>query len=627
MATNPKSRSVERVAATAKTADEKARNKAKAVDSFVNFAQNLGIGADNALSSGTYGFNPITRNRSLLEWIHRGSWLGGVAVDIVANDMTRMGIDIKGNIEPEDIEKLDEKAVSLHIWNELNNAIKWSRLYGGCLAVMLVDGQNPETPLRLETIKKDQFRGLLVLDRWMVEPALNDLVTEYGPDLGNPKFYRVTAQAPAMAQKRIHYSRCIRLGGIKLPYWQALMENLWGLSVIERLYDRMIAFDSATTGAAQLVYKSYMRTYKIEGLRETVAAGGDALKGLTAYVDQMRRFQGIEGITLIDAEDDITSETHAAFGGLSDALQQFAQQLSGALQIPLVRLFGQSPVGFSTGETDLRNYYDTIRQDQEKDLRVGVTKIWRAMAASEGIDFPEGTTITFRSLWQLTDEAKSTIASTVGNVISAAEEGGLIGRGTALKELKQNSMVTGIFSNITAKDIKEAEAEGPPVPEDVEVAEVRKTAPAAKAPKEAKELNEAAPKSNDRKRMRDAGCVAAGILFVTKKGEALLLMRSDAAEDSPSVWGLPGGHLEEGETPENAARRETYEETGVVYKGPLTLVDLTGGFATFLAEVDNTFEVSLNFEHSASTWAMDPNNNLHPNLERVLAKLYGNDYE
>ena len=55
-------------------------------------------------------------------------------------------------------------------------------------------------------------------------------------------------------------------------------------------------------------------------------------------------------------------------------------------------------------------------------------------------------------------------------------------------------------------------------------------------------------------------------------------------------------------------------------------MDLSGGFATFLAEVDNTFEVSLNFEHNASTWTMNPDN-LHPNLERVLAKLYGNDYE
>ena len=37
---------------------------AKTTDSFQNFEQNLGLGANNAMSSSSYGFNPITRNRT-----------------------------------------------------------------------------------------------------------------------------------------------------------------------------------------------------------------------------------------------------------------------------------------------------------------------------------------------------------------------------------------------------------------------------------------------------------------------------------------------------------------------------------------------------------------------------------
>jgi hypothetical protein len=48
----------------------------RTVDSFTNFAQKMGVGADNALSTARYSFNPITRNRIQLEWVHRGSWLG-----------------------------------------------------------------------------------------------------------------------------------------------------------------------------------------------------------------------------------------------------------------------------------------------------------------------------------------------------------------------------------------------------------------------------------------------------------------------------------------------------------------------------------------------------------------------
>lgn len=612
----PRSKSVARVAQSALNCDAKARGKAAAksntLDSFVNFAHNLGVGADNAMTSSTYGFNPVTRNRTLLEWIHRGSWLGGVVVDSVADDMTRSGITHKGLIEPEHIEQIDEAATTLNVWGALNDTIKWSRLYGGGLAVILIDGQDPESPLRLNTIRKGQFRGLLSLDRWMVEPSLADLVTELGPSLGMPKFYRVTAMAPALSGLKVHHSRCIRLEGIRLPYWQRLMENLWGLSVLERLYDRMIAFDSATTGAAQLVYKSYLRTLKVKDMRELVAAGGDALNGLTRYVDMMRRFQGIEGMTVIDAEDDFSADSHSAFGGLSDALAQFGQQLSGASGIPLVRLFGQSPAGFSTGDTDLRNYYDTVKQQQVKELLVPVTKVYRCLAASEGIQLPNGYKMEFNPLWQLTDSEKATIAQTDAQTIQGAEEAGIIDRVTALKELRQSSAVTNRFSNITDEMIEEAETEGPPIPEDVEVAEAR--AEGAIQAAEVKVENKQQGKVGD-KLLR-----AAGVMFTTSTGKVLLVKRVDTGQ-----WAFPGGGIEGDETAEQAAVRECLEEVRKIPEGKLALVDQTkqfgADFSTFAAYNQPEFSPALNNEHTAFKWvpleaALDLN--LHPGVRHTL---------
>lgn len=437
-------------------------------DSFVNFAQKMGMGADNPLTSGTYGYNPITRNRTLLEWIHRGSWLGGVAVDLVADDMTRAGIDFLTDIDPKDQERMEHTATRLDIWGKINEVIRWSRLYGGCLGVMLIDGQDPATPLRLETVGPDQFKGILVLDRWMVEPSLSDLVTDYGPHLGLPKFYTVQANAPALRGKAIHHSRCAyRLEGIQLPMQQRLTENLWGISVLERLYDRMIAFDSASTGAAQLVFKSYLRTLKIDGLRDIVAAGGQAMNGLMAYTEVMRRFQGMEGITLLDLKDEFEVQGHSAFSGLSDALTQFGQQLSGALQIPLVRLFGQSPAGLnSSGESDIRTYYDHIRQQQRRHMMVGTTTIYQLLAQSEKIKLPDDFAIDFASLWELDEVQKADVGSKTTTTVGTAYGDGLIGRQTALKELRQSSRVTGLFTNITQEMIDEADDEiAPPQPE------------------------------------------------------------------------------------------------------------------------------------------------------------------
>lgn len=467
MATTKK-RSVQRIASAALTADSKARGKKSTLtkDSFVNFQQNLGIGADNPLTTSNYGFNPITRNRILLEWIHRGSWIGGLAVDVVAEDMTREGVEFKTKLSPEDEDVIAEEAVALDIWGALRNSIKWSRLYGGSIAVFLIEGQDMSTPLRIESVGKGQFRGLVCLDRWMVMPSLNDLVQDFGPNLGKPKFYVVNQSAPALMGEKIHYSRVIRFDGIELPWQQRITENLWSISILERIYDRMVGFDSATTGMAQLVYKAWIRTYKIKDLRTAIAAGGQAMMGVVAYVDMMRRFQGIEGVTLLDAEDEMDAMQHSAFTGLADVNLQLGQQLSGAIQVPLVRLFGQSPAGLnSTGESDLRIYQDGIKMQQEKDLKVGVTKVYRMMAQSKQVVLPTGFGLTFRSLYQLTDEQKASVANTGTSAIQTAEDAGLISQKTAMQELQRLSRTTGFFTNITDKDIADAEESLPPAGE------------------------------------------------------------------------------------------------------------------------------------------------------------------
>jgi phage-related protein (TIGR01555 family) len=457
--------SIKAAAAKAKALDAQLREQAQSpkstVDSFVNFAQSLGIGADTPLTTATYGFNPITRIRTVLEWIHRGNWIGGVAVDMKADDMTRSGVEIQGSLPPGTMEKLEAEMHRLKVWHAISSTVKWAKLYGGAISYIMTD-QDPSTPLRIDTIGKGGFKGVCALDRWSLEPSLNNLVTEPGPELGKPKFYTVSTMAPMMPNIRIHHTRCIRMVGIELPHWQAMTENLWGISVYERMYDRMQGFDSATTGVAQLIYKSYLRTLKIKGLRELIATGGRAYQALLQQVDLMRRFQNIEGISLLDGEDEFEAQSHSAFSGLSDALVQMQQQVSGALQIPLVRLFGQSPAGFNSGDNDLRMYYDSILQEQNRDLLDGVTKMYKIGCYSIGVAPPEDFGIVFRPLWQQTETEKATTADAVTRTVVAALDAGLISEQTAAKELRQSSKETGVFTNITDEDINNLADE--PVP-------------------------------------------------------------------------------------------------------------------------------------------------------------------
>lgn len=444
-----------------------AKKAIKTHDSYQNVALALGQGTKNALSASTYGFNPITRIRTLLDWIYRGSWLGSIAVDAVADDMTRAGIEINSQMEPEDMELLRKAEVDNNLWGSINETTKWSRLYGGCIMVMLIDGQDFSTPLRVETITEGQLKGFLVLDRWMVDADLSHLVNELGPNLGKPEWYTVGADAPALRQQRIHYTRVLRMDGMDLPYWQRVQENLWGLSVFERIYDRMVALDSATTGAAQLVYKSFLRTFKMKGLVDLLSQGGAGENSGMAVVARrmaaMAAGQSNEGVTVIDGDDefDVQSGT-SGYTGITDVILQFIQQISGTLGIPLVRMLGQSPAGLnSTGESDLRTYYDGINQQQERTLRRPLEIIYKVMAASKGIALDKDFSFKFAPLWQLDEGQKSEIASRDADTLIKLKEADIIDKPTALRELKQNSRVTNRLDTITEEMIQAAELEPP----------------------------------------------------------------------------------------------------------------------------------------------------------------------
>src|SRR5690242_8514473 len=65
--------------------------------------------------------------------------------------------------------------------------------------------------------------------------------------------------------------------------------------------------------------------------------------------------------------------------------------------------------------------------------------------------------------------------------------------------------------------------------------------------------------------------VAAGVLICNAAGELLLQRRTD-----DQLWGIPGGSMELGESTEDTARREVWEETGLVV-GALRLFDVFSG--------------------------------------------------
>lgn len=62
-----------------------------------------------------------------------------------------------------------------------------------------------------------------------------------------------------------------------------------------------------------------------------------------------------------------------------------------------------------------------------------------------------------------------------------------------------------------------------------------------------------------------------GVLLVDARGWLLMQLRGQDAPLSPGQWSFPGGGIEPGESPEQAAHRELFEETGLRIEGALAL--------------------------------------------------------
>lgn len=449
----------------------KSKSKSNVNDGYINPLTRTGRHQRNLSSGSGYNYNTVTRDRAILDSIYRGSWVIGNAVDCVADDMTRAGIDILGLDDPNELAAIQSQISNLNIWASIGETIKWARLYGGSIGILMIDGQNPETPLNIETVGKDQFKGIFPLDRWVVNPNLIQTVHKFGGNYGYPEWYDILPSFEQIsggwvyAGRKVHYTRVIRMDGIKLPPYSRQTENGWGMSVVERAFDILTAFDSATLGAAQLVYQARLRTLKLNNLSEVIGSGNKkAVEGLYKRLEYIRSMQSNEGLTCLDAKDEFEVSTYA-FTGLDSILMQFSAQLSGAFQIPLTRLMGQSPSGFATGESEIRQYQEGIAQRQEG-YRGAVHNILKLLYQSTfGKAAPETLDFRFNSLWGLNEKEKAELASTRTNMVISAFECGLITRETALSELKAKSDEDGAWDTISPDLIEESKNDPPPIDE------------------------------------------------------------------------------------------------------------------------------------------------------------------
>ena len=194
-----------------------------ALDGYSNAAAFLGEDSP-LLASGTFRRSGLTSNTELLTVTYRENWLAKRIIDMPSEDMTRAWYTLATALPENALHDIHALEAEHSVRQELTNAIRYARLYGGSIALIVIRGEEEilDQPLDTDSLLPGCFQGLLVIDRSQgIEPSL-ELVSDLDdPDFGLPMYYTVNLEW------RVESEEWRANGSAAIQYQQVKIHHTW----------------------------------------------------------------------------------------------------------------------------------------------------------------------------------------------------------------------------------------------------------------------------------------------------------------------------------------------------------------------------------------------------------------
>lgn len=425
---------------------KKSAGKSVAVaDKLINLVSGLGTVKDKTTGS-AYSYVPMSREQ--MDAAYRSDWMVRKAIDIPGEDATRQGRVWQA--EEDQVELLEAVEKNLNLMPKLMTGIQKGRLYGGCVLFIGIKGTSREgaaKELKPETVKKDGLEFLHVV----AAPDISCDVIErniLSPYFGEPTFYNVTTTTGE--QIKVHPSRVVRLLGKPMPSIDSQPTFAgFGDSVLNLIDNAIKNAASTADGIAALVQEAKVDIIKVPGFMDNVHKAEYRSKMLERY-SLANISKSIVNTIILDGAEEWERVT-AVFAGLTDIEQLMLLMVAGASDIPVTRFLGQSPGGLNaTGESDLRNYYDSVASKQSSELTPALTRLDEVLIRSALGARPEEIYYEWRPLWQMNDDMKSQIWLRKAQVFQVDINAGLL-NSEALAQARTNQLIEdGVYPGLQA---------------------------------------------------------------------------------------------------------------------------------------------------------------------------------
>lgn len=393
------------------------------VDSFLNLLTGIGLTGRDRVLSQSYTVN--TLDQSQLENAYRGDWIARKIIDIPAQDSTRAWRSWQADdAEIEAIEKVEKDNL---IQQKMQTVLKKARLYGGAALVIGVNQGGEDKPIELDSVVKDSLKFVHVVTKNEITQGGQIIGDLMSPWYGEPEYWTLNPRAIQSAdftQLKIHPSRVIKLVGA--PYPDALnAPDVWGDSILQIVDDAIRAVGTISGSIAQMITDAKLDIISVPGLADITSTSAGEAK-LTKRFAYANTHKSIINAIILDKEE-AWQRIQIAFPGIPEVLQMYLLIASGAADIPVTRLLGQAPAGMNaTGESDIRNYYDRLKSDQEVNLTPTLHYLDEVIIRSALGTRDEALHYNWNSLWQLDDTQKATLAKSKADTFKIDNDAAII---------------------------------------------------------------------------------------------------------------------------------------------------------------------------------------------------------